>query len=1191
MSHTPENPKATINSFSCQVLLRNGEVYPDGSVVQMCRFFGTTETDYKDGILFRISRDISEKSAAAIRQVILDKESAGHDFRLTYPSKRGDGSPCDLQLDAYAVGPTDNGFRYTIIMTDISELTAARRAAERLAAENRALLEDMPVGMGVYHIKDNHFNLVYTNPEYYRVHCGSKAYWDSFKGKNALSRILPEDRPALLSEWKKTLANPSDHVYEAEYRCPGEDGKIHWIRLTARMSPLVEDGAHICYASYRNIDNEKEAEAFKENYNHSLIETIGSLPSASVLYWEQQDGTLAPIRFSDEFCSLKGCTQQNIRDYSSPRDGFAPVHPDDRPAVMAKVAASRTGSGLHNAVYRILTRDSGYKWVSVNFTHFLLGDDRYLYAVYTDVDEMKKQEQILEQQYHDAKSFLDSVSDSYLATRQTDLTNGQVETIQGTKPLNDVSAAQDYDESVRILLKKLPRAKDREACRKFFDRQNLIDAYNAGKRSLSIDYFIRPRLGSYMWTRSQVTLSKRPGDGHIFAFSAVSDITQSKITESILSNIVVNQFDYIACINEQTGQVELLIENGHNMDNGISSIRVHSDYDEDALLYAQQYVIPQERESLMAFMKLDQVIKGLKNAERYSGSATVRNNEGELLNKRLDYFYADREGGLIALVRTDFTEIQRHQLEQEEALRAALATAEQASAAKSEFLSRMSHEIRTPMNAIIGMDTLAAQAIGNDERVADCIGKIGLSARYLLSLINDILDMSRIESGKMLLKNDRFLFRELITSINTIIYNQTKAKGLDYECTVASDVDEAYLGDVMKLQQVLINMLGNAVKFTPRGKVSLSVSKLSVKGDQTNLRFVISDTGIGIKEENLKRIFGAFEQEDTTGTTTFGGTGLGLAIFRNFVNLMGGTIRVRSIPGVGSEFTVDIPLTTDDSLPVKLSPDIDLAKMVTLVVDDDLVICEQTTAILDEMGMVSEWVTAGREAVERVKAKALESSHYDFILVDWKMPEMDGIETTRQIRRIVGPDVTIIIISAYDWEAIEAEAKAAGANLLITKPLFRTTLVSAFQKAKEHSIDIKPEDYNYDFTGKRVLVAEDNQLNSEIAKGLLESRHFKVEVAPNGLKATEMFVQAPAHYYDAILMDIRMPLVDGLQATTNIRHWDKEDALTVPIVAMTANAFDEDVEKSKAAGMNAHLSKPIEPQILFSTLHRLIYTE
>jgi CheY-like chemotaxis protein len=300
---------------------------------------------------------------------------------------------------------------------------------------------------------------------------------------------------------------------------------------------------------------------------------------------------------------------------------------------------------------------------------------------------------------------------------------------------------------------------------------------------------------------------------------------------------------------------------------------------------------------------------------------------------------------------------------------------------------------------------------------------------------------------------------------------------------------------------------------------------------------------------------------------------------------------VRSIVGIGSEFMITVPLKSDENVVRSVRFPANLQNLHTLIVDDDLFICEQTQAILRDIGMVGEWVTTGQEAVTRVRRKSDGGAHYDFILIDWKMPDMDGLETTQQIRRIVGPDVTIIIISAYDWQSIEAEARAAGANLMISKPLLKSTLVSAFEKALGEEDAAESEKPVLDFTGRRILVAEDNDLNAEIARTLLESRNFTVDLAPNGIKTLEKFAQNPVGYYDAILMDVRMPMMDGLQATVNIRHWDKADAKTIPIIAMTANAFDEDVEKSRAAGMNAHLSKPISPEMLFGTLYRLLEKE
>ena len=589
----------------------------------------------------------------------------------------------------------------------------------------------------------------------------------------------------------------------------------------------------------------------------------------------------------------------------------------------------------------------------------------------------------------------------------------------------------------------------------------------------------------------------------------------------------------------------------------------------------------------------DGIRENLKDKRVYSAVYGVYDENKNIRQKRVQYAYLDKESEQILITRTDVTDLLEQQKQQQNMLEAALLTAEQANSAKSDFLSRMSHEIRTPMNAIIGMSTIAAQSIGDDTQVADCIGKIGISSRFLLSLINDILDMNRIESGKMLLKNEKIPFEEFLNGINAICYTQAQAKNIDYENVVDSSVEDYYIGDAMKLQQVIINILGNAIKFTPHGgRVVLHVQQIKKDQFHAVIRFIVNDTGCGISEEFLPQLFEPFAQEHSGTTTMYSGTGLGLAICKSLVEMMDGHIEVRSIVGTGSEFTIDVKMgITEESRTRYLNnPHYHFEQLKTLVVDDDVTVCEQAMITLKEMKIKAEWVDSGAKAIQRVQEKWNQQQFYNMILVDWKMPGMDGIETARRIRAIVGPDVTIIIMTAYDWANIEQEAKLAGVNLLMSKPMFKSSLISAFERAlgkqTEAATQVTPD---FRFDGKRILLAEDHPLNVEVAKRLLEARGFVVEHADNGLRALEMYTTTPVGYYDAILMDIRMPQMDGLQAANAIRHLTKETARTIPIIAMTANAFDEDVQKSKMAGMNAHLAKPIEPQLLYQTLYDFIY--
>ncbi len=530
-------------------------------------------------------------------------------------------------------------------------------------------------------------------------------------------------------------------------------------------------------------------------------------------------------------------------------------------------------------------------------------------------------------------------------------------------------------------------------------------------------------------------------------------------------------------------------------------------------------------------------------------------------------------------------------IQQSHALSDALTAAEEASKAKTVFLSNMSHEIRTPMNAIIGLDNIALNDPEATPKIKEYLTKIRGSAHHLLDLINDILDMSRIESGRMTLKNEEFSFSKLIENINTIFSGQCQEKGLDYQCHINGHLDDYYIGDNMKLRQVLINILGNSVKFTPSGgTVDVVVEKIASLNDKSTLRFTIKDTGIGMSKDFLPHIFDAFSQEDGSATNKYGSSGLGLAITKNIVEMMNGNIQVESEKGKGTVFTVTVTLmdskmTKDKDAEVTINPQ----EMSVLIVDDDPVACQHGKLVLEKIGIASEIASSGTEAIEMVKLRHARRQPYNLIVVDWKMPEMDGVETARQIRAIVGNESAIIILTAYRWDDVLEEALTAGIDSFIPKPLFASTLMDELQIAlKKKMAQAENNKQKADLKGRRILLAEDVQINAEIMVMVLETREMEVELAQNGKIAVEMFESHPEGYYDAILMDMRMPEMDGLTASKTIRAMNRADSKSIPIIALTANAFDEDVQRSMQAGLNAHLSKPVEPEALYETLESLI---
>ena len=554
----------------------------------------------------------------------------------------------------------------------------------------------------------------------------------------------------------------------------------------------------------------------------------------------------------------------------------------------------------------------------------------------------------------------------------------------------------------------------------------------------------------------------------------------------------------------------------------------------------------------------------------------------------------DRDDHMVHAVGACFVDVDletRKSMEQNQALQEALTAATSANKAKTAFLSNMSHEIRTPMNAIIGLDNIALSDPNISAQTREHLEKIGTSAHHLLGIINDILNMSRIESGRMTIKNEEFSFQKALAQVNTIISGQCREKGLEYECRTFGRIDEYYIGDDMKLRQVLLNILGNAVKFTPEGgKVTFHIEDVARMDNKATLRFTIRDTGIGMSKEYLPKLFEAFSQEDTSATNQYGSTGLGMPITKSIIELMNGHVEVESEKGKGTTFTVTITLGQSNLHAVSDDdPGLPAHEINVLVIDDDPIACEHASLVLGQIGVSCDTVLNGRDAIERVKMRHARREDYDLILVDWKMPEMDGLETTRQIRAIVGKSTPIIILTSYTWEDIIDEAKEAGVDTFATKPLFASTVMDEFRTAFRQK-NVKLERKTANLKGRRVLLAEDVDVNAEIMMMVLSMREMEVEHAENGRVAVEMYEKHEPGYYDAVLMDMRMPEMDGLEATKAIRASGKEDAKVIPIIALTANAFDEDVQRSMQAGLNAHLSKPVEPNTLFETLESLIRT-
>lgn len=558
-------------------------------------------------------------------------------------------------------------------------------------------------------------------------------------------------------------------------------------------------------------------------------------------------------------------------------------------------------------------------------------------------------------------------------------------------------------------------------------------------------------------------------------------------------------------------------------------------------------------------------------------------------NKRMESTFVACAAVLV-LMFAIFVQYYRMSKKQMSLLSHAQQEAERANRAKSVFLSSMSHDIRTPMNAIMGMTTIASKNIDKPEQVKDCLRKITLSSKHLLGLINDVLDMSKIESGKLLLNRELVSLREATDSIVNIVQPQIKAKKQNFDVFIQNIQTETVYIDGIRLNQVLLNLLSNALKFTPEGgtiTMSMTQEDSSAGDDYVRLHFWVRDTGIGMTKEFQKTIFEAFAREDNPHVQRTEGVGLGMAITKHIVDAAGGTIEVDSEPGNGSAFHVILDVERADISEENMT----LPGWEMLVVDDDEELCRGAVGCLKDIGVQAEWALDGASAIEMAEVRHMQHHDYNIVLLDWKMPGIDGIETARRLHAKIGKDVPLLLISAYDWSEIEEDARAAGISGFISKPLFKSTLYYGLSRYAGRSKAQDTEEYpklQMDFTGYRLLMAEDVELNWEVANEMLSSYGFKLEWAENGKRCVEMFKQSIPGFYDAILMDLRMPVMNGFEATKAIRVMDRTDAKSIPIIAMTADVFAEDIKKCRECGMDAHTPKPLDIRALIRILSNVL---
>lgn len=649
----------------------------------------------------------------------------------------------------------------------------------------------------------------------------------------------------------------------------------------------------------------------------------------------------------------------------------------------------------------------------------------------------------------------------------------------------------------------------------------------------------------------------------------------------------------------------------------------NSNYEPFLEMYINTRVVEEDREAMRAFMTMDNVLKQLKesgdlNEATYYYRRYVNDEVHHCMAKMK--MYAE---GMLLLGFQDIDKMIRKEKEHQQHLADALALAEHANKAKTMFLNNMSHDIRTPMNAVIGFTALAAAHEDLPDEVRDYLEKITTSSNHLLSLINDVLDMSRIESGKVKVEETEVHLPDLMHDLKSIVQSEARAKQLDVFFDTVDVVNEDVFCDRLRLNQVLLNIISNAMKYGKTGgTVSVRIKQRNAdKPGYANYEFHVKDDGVGMSEEFQKHIFEAFTRENSSTASGIQGTGLGMAITKNIVDIMGGSISVKSKKNVGSEFIVSLTLRTSASS-VKYGVIPELQGMKVLVADDDVDTCLSVSSMLSNIGLIPEWTTSGKEAVVRTQYAKDQGNLFKAYIIDWLMPDMNGIETVRRIRRIIDRDCPIIILTAYEWTDIEAEAREAGVTAFCSKPLFLSDLHEVLAKplkieaatAAEGSPSAAPTSTSAvdgsvpgssaaglaspeaalvrgasaSRTAARVLLVEDNDLNIEFIKQFLETKHFTVDVAMNGQLALDMLQKIDEVRYDVVLMDVRMPVMDGLEATKAIRALEDPRLANIPILGISANAFAEDRQMALSAGMNEYILKPVDAKQLEAAIAKYI---
>ena len=970
---------------------------------------------------------------------------------------------------------------------------------------------------------------------------------------------------------------------EGEGRILTADGSPVYVRLY-KKDAVDTDGTPIWIMSVQM------------NWAYENLALVNESIHSALWYFEcNENGEIVHVNWSHAFRQILG--YHDILDFPNKLDSWSNLlHPEDHDRVMQlllETIADKTNATKYNVEYRLKIQDGQYHWfrASAEVIRRLDGSANRIAGIISNIDAEKRSRM----QAQRAAAFHRAFTSANLCEYYVNLEKNTFDAFK-VEPSLMTAFEQNHtwDGLVRFFVDNYVVEEDKKSVTDFYNRAYITEKLKGLETELRQECRIVLD-GEERWV-SNVVMRGEIEDSE-YAMIFLRDITESKAETARRMQMASDNASMDLLIKSMVRLLDRFVvcdlENDRYRFYNLQGDMIYAPtgtYHDFVEQVAARYKTLEPLAAMDALFSPENIRKNLQGENDIYKFEYCSIDENTY--KIGSFIPLERDGTKLVkalLASMDVSQEKKAEIESHKALKDAYRAAENASRAKTEFLSNMSHDIRTPMNAIVGLTAIAGANIESQDRVVECLGKITKSSRHLLGLINEVLDMARIESGRISLAEEDFSLPELVDNLLTLTKPAIDEHHHQLEVHVEHIEHEAVCGDSLRIQQVFVNLMSNAVKYTPDGGNITFTIKEKPNGfsELGCYEFSIEDNGIGMTPEFQKIMFEPFSRADDHRTTKVQGTGLGMAIARNIVNLMNGDIQVESAPNKGTKITVTVYLKLQEN---EKEQEKELLDLPVLVVDDDKTCCESTVATLQEIGIAGEWVLTGKEAVERCAARHKTGRDYFAVILDWKMPEIDGIATARKIRERVGEDVTIIILTSFDFSEIEEEARAAGVNAFMAKPLFRSRLTATLRQFTSGKKEKNARNYLEDFAkenyaGKRILLVEDNALNREIATEIIGMTGVTIDIAENGKIAVEKVMEAPEKWYDLIFMDIQMPIMNGYEATAAIRALAGSRG-KVPIIAMTANAFAEDVQLAKNTGMNEHIAKPLDLNKLNDVLKR-----